>query len=80
MPLPASFRATNPATAAVLPGLDVALVPVALEDLDVEKSGAGKQEYKALRGRGVPIIPGGDQRMDGYEPSVLDRMLRAAGY
>jgi glutaredoxin len=53
---------------------------IAFEDLDVEKSGAGRQEYTALRGRGVPIILVGDQRMDGYDPSVLDRMLRAAGY
>lgn len=53
---------------------------IPFEDLDVEKSAQGKQEYRDLRGRGVPIILVGDQRMDGYSQARLDTMLRAAGH
>ena len=53
---------------------------IPFEDLDVEKSVNGKQEYATLKGRGVPIILVGDQRMDGYSRTRLDSMLRAAGY
>ena len=53
---------------------------IPFEDLDVEKSANGKQEYAALTGRGVPIILVGDQRMDGYSRATLDSMLRAAGH
>lgn len=50
------------------------------EDLDVEKSAQGKQEYAALKGRGVPVILVGSQRMDGFDPARMDTMLKAAGY
>jgi len=53
---------------------------IPFEDLDVEKSAPGKQEYTALKGRGVPIILVGSQRMDGYDQAGLDSMLRAAGH
>ena len=49
-------------------------------ELDVEKSAEGKQEYRELKGRGVPIILVGDQRMNGYDQARLEGMLRAAGY
>lgn len=52
---------------------------IPFEDLDVEKSVQGRQEYSALKGRGVPIILVGDQRMDGFDQATLDKMLRAAG-
>lgn len=39
-----------------------------------------KQEYTALKGRGVPIILVGSQRMDGYEQGALEAMLRTAGH
>jgi len=53
---------------------------IPFEDLDVEKSAQGKQEYRDLQGRGVPIILVGDQRMNGYSQARLDGMLRAAGH
>ncbi len=53
---------------------------IPFEDLDVEKSAQGKQEYRELRGRGVPIILVGNQRMNGYSQAQLDIMLRTAGH
>jgi len=53
---------------------------IPFEDLDVEKSAQGKQEYRELNGRGVPIILVGNQRMNGYSQARLDTMLRAAGH
>lgn len=53
---------------------------IPFEDLDVEKSAQGKQEYRALKGRGVPVILVGNQRMDGYSQARLDSMLRNAGH
>jgi glutaredoxin len=53
---------------------------ISFEELDVEKSAQGKQEYRALKGRGVPIILVGDQRMNGYDQGRLEAMLRAGGH
>jgi glutaredoxin len=53
---------------------------IPFEELDVEKSAQGKQEYRALKGRGVPIILVGNQRMNGYDQGRLEGMLQAAGY
>jgi len=53
---------------------------IPFEDLDVEKSAQGKQEYAALKGRGVPVILVGSQRMDGFEQAGLESMLRSAGH
>jgi len=53
---------------------------IPFEDLDVEKSAQGKQEYRELEGRGVPIILVGNQRMNGYSQAQLDTMLRTAGH
>ena len=50
------------------------------EDLDVEKSAQGKQEYASLKARGVPVILIGSQRMDGFDPARMDTMLKAAGH
>jgi len=53
---------------------------IPFEELDVEKSAQGKQEYRALKGRGVPIILVGTQRMNGYEQGRQEAMLRAGGH
>lgn len=53
---------------------------IPFEELDVEKSAQGKQEYRALKGRGVPIILVGNQRMNGYDQARLEAMLRAGGH
>lgn len=49
-------------------------------EYDVETSEIGKQEYKRLEGKGVPIILVGKQRMDGFSSSKLDEMLKNVGY
>lgn len=49
-------------------------------EYDVETSNIGRQEFKLLAGRGVPIILVGKQRMDGFSESKLDEMLKNVGY
>ena len=53
---------------------------VSFDEVDVESSERGHQEFTAIGGRGVPVVLVGDQRMDGFDPSTLDEMLRKAGY
>ena len=53
---------------------------IPFQELDVEKSAQGRQEYRELKGRGVPIILVGNQRMNGYDQGRLESLLRAAGY
>lgn len=48
-------------------------------ELDVEKSEAGRAEYKRLNGRGVPIVLVGKQRMDGFSAPRFDQMLEVQG-
>jgi glutaredoxin len=53
---------------------------IAFSEHDVETSETGKQEYRRLAGKGVPIILVGNQRMNGFDPSRLGEMLKNAGY
>ena len=53
---------------------------IPFQELDVEKSAQGRQEYRELKGRGVPIILVGNQRMNGYDQGRLEAMLRAGGH
>lgn len=48
---------------------------VAFTEYDVERDPKGKEEFKRLRGRGIPIILVGDQRMDGFSARRLRAML-----
>lgn len=43
---------------------------------DVEKSRSGKRDYKALRGKAVPIIIVGDKRMNGFTASRFDKLYK----
>ncbi len=52
---------------------------VSYTELDVEKDAAAKAEFKALGGRGVPVILVGDQRMDGFNAGRLEGLLKGAG-
>jgi glutaredoxin len=52
---------------------------VAFRAYDVERSKAGRREYKRLNGKGVPIILVGAQRMDGFSRPELEAMLRKNG-
>lgn len=53
---------------------------ISFSEYDVETSDVGRQEYRRLGGKGVPIILVGKQRMDGFSSSQLDQMLQNAGY
>jgi glutaredoxin len=53
---------------------------IPFSELDVEKSEAGRAEYRRLAGRGVPIILVGEERMDGFNVTRLEQMLKAAGH
>ena len=44
-------------------------------EYDIETSTKGKRDYKKLKGRGVPIIIVGQQRMNGFSPSRMQQML-----
>ena len=43
-------------------------------EYDIEKSARGAREYKKLKGRGVPVILIGDQRMNGFSAKTFDRI------
>ena len=49
------------------------------QEIDVESSAQGQSEFRALGGRGVPVILVGNQRMDGYSEGGLEGLLRQAG-
>ncbi len=46
------------------------------KEYDIEKSNKGRNDYKHLRGRGVPIILIGKQRMDGFDVSTFEKMYQ----
>jgi glutaredoxin len=48
--------------------------------IDIEKSEAGRAEYRSLGGRGVPLIVVGSQRMSGFGEERMMQMLKSAGY
>jgi glutaredoxin len=49
-------------------------------EYDVEKSKKGKRDFKKLKGKGVPIILVGDQRMSGFSEDRMVSMLKKSGY
>jgi glutaredoxin len=53
---------------------------VSFQEYDVEKNTKGKRDYKRLKGRGVPIILVGQQRMNGFSPSRMRQMLKNGGH
>jgi glutaredoxin len=53
---------------------------IPFDDVDVETTDRGRREYRAMGGNGVPVILVGSQRMDGYDQSGLEGMLKAAGW
>lgn len=50
------------------------------KEYDVETTSRGRADYRKLKGRGVPIILVGEQRMNGYSKEGLTALLRNAGY
>ena len=53
---------------------------IAFTELNVETSSSAKADFARLKGRGVPVIFVGNQRMDGYSEDGLARLLKNAGY
>lgn len=49
---------------------------VAFTEYDVEKSKQGADEYRRLKGNGVPLIMVGKQRVNGFNKARLDQLLK----
>lgn len=48
---------------------------VRYEEVNIEQSSAGQDDYRRLGGDGVPLIMVGDNRVDGFDRAELDRLL-----
>jgi glutaredoxin len=48
------------------------------EEYDIHKTPRGRRDYKKMKGRTVPILMVGEQRMNGFYTSKLNQMLAAA--
>lgn len=46
------------------------------KEYDIEKSAKGRNDFKRLRGRGVPIIIVGKQRLDGFDVAAFERIFK----
>jgi len=51
---------------------------IAYTDIDVEKSDAGRREFEALGGKGVPLIVAGGKVMRGFSPEGFEGMRKPA--
>lgn len=49
------------------------------EEYDIKKSDKGKQDFKELRGVGVPIVVVGDKMLQGYDEKALLALLKYKG-
>ena len=49
---------------------------IAYKEYDIETSAKGRRDFKRLRGRGVPIILVGKQRMNGFDASAFEKMYQ----
>jgi glutaredoxin len=49
-------------------------------DIDIDTSERGREQFAMLGGKGVPLILVGRQRLDGYDKTRLEGMLREAGW
>jgi glutaredoxin len=51
---------------------------VAFREVDIEASDAGRREFEAYGGKGVPLILVGEHRMRGFDPGAMDRLLASS--
>ncbi len=49
---------------------------IPFREYDIEKSAKGRKDFKRLRGKGVPVILIGEQRMDGFDRSYFERLYK----
>jgi glutaredoxin len=52
---------------------------VPFQELDISRNRRAQSEFQRLGARGVPVLLAGEQRLDGYDPRRLDRLLRSLG-
>lgn len=50
---------------------------IAFVEYDIEKDPHGRNEYRMLGGRGVPLITIGDQIMHGFSPGRFEKLLNS---
>jgi len=50
---------------------------IAYTEIDVEKSDAGRRDFEALGGRGVPLILVGGKAMNGFSPEGFEQLRQA---
>ena len=48
---------------------------IGYQEIDVEQSASGREDFQRLGGTGVPLIVVGEKRMTGFSPTALDAML-----
>lgn len=53
---------------------------IPFQELDVQRSPRARKQLHRLDVRGVPVIMVGEQRLDGFRPEPLRRLLREAGF
>ena len=49
---------------------------IAFTEYDVEKTDKGKQDFKRLGGKGVPVILVGDQRLNGFSKRAFEQIYQ----
>lgn len=52
---------------------------IAFEEWDIDQSDYARAKMKELGAKGVPVILVGKQKMNGFSPGGLDKMLQKAG-
>ena len=50
---------------------------IAFTEIDIEKSDAGRREFEALGGRGVPLIVADGKVMRGFSPEGFERLRQS---
>lgn len=56
----------------------LSLRKIPFEEYDVEKTRKGQKDYAELKGRGVPILLVGGQRMNGFSAARFERLYGAS--
>ena len=54
-------------------------VGIQFTDYDIEDNAQARENYKTLKGRGIPLVFIGTDRFDGYDPQALEQALRTHG-
>ena len=52
---------------------------IPFQEFDISRNRRAQSEFQRLGARGVPVLLVGEQRLDGYDPRRLERLLRDAG-